>query len=112
MSLNRGLMASPAVAGQRMRGVYCFAGNREIAPLGQSVHPFYAFPVSAHDTRYTIHPRDARHLGWSESRAHRDFALDSMLQAGATRGVIASCGARGFRPLAMLGTHADFHLRT
>jgi hypothetical protein len=32
---------------------------------------------------YTIHPSDARHLGWSENQANRDFAVQTMIDAGA-----------------------------
>ena len=50
---------------------------------GQVVPEFYEFPITENASLYTIHPKDARNLGWSESVANQEFALDTMVESGA-----------------------------
>ena len=92
---HRGRIANPEMRGQRVRGVYFFAGNWRFAPAGQPVRQFYEFPVDPNDSLYTIHPADARHLGWSETQANRDFALDKIGEAGANTIIMSYWGERG-----------------
>lgn len=54
----RGLLASPGVEGQPLKGVYFFAGE------GNAISPFY-----------TAHPSDARDLHWDTNDATRPFVL-------------------------------------
>jgi hypothetical protein len=75
-----GRIANPGFVNQPMKSVYFFAGDwRGPAPGG----PYYdGLTPATNDCLYTLHPLDADHLGWSESRANRDFAVNSMLAAG------------------------------
>jgi hypothetical protein len=91
----RGRIANLGFEDQRVRGVYFFAGNWRFAPPGQPVHQFYEFPVGPNDSLYTLHPTDRGHLGWSESQANREFALDAMVEAGANTVVMSYWGERG-----------------
>ena len=43
---------------------------------------FYEFNPSNNTGLYTLHPSDARHLGWSENKANRKYALQTMIDAG------------------------------
>ncbi|MBV9647440.1 MAG: hypothetical protein JO043_08260 [Candidatus Eremiobacteraeota bacterium] len=95
MNGNRGLIANPGFEGQRVRGVYFFAGNWCYAPPGQPVQEFYEYAVAPNSDTYTIHPQDARHLGWSETPANREFALETMLASGANTVIMSYWGERG-----------------
>ncbi len=93
MSDNRGLIANPNFTGSRVRGVYFFAGNWRFAPPGGTVQTFYDHvPVGENASKYTLFPRDPRHLGWSESKINRIFALDSIVQSGANTVVMSHWG--------------------
>jgi hypothetical protein len=94
MGENRGLIANPGFEGQKVRGVYFFAGNWRY-PRPPGTPPFYEYDAGPNNDLYTIHPQDPRHLGWSETQANRDFALDSMLAAGANTVVMSYWGERG-----------------
>jgi hypothetical protein len=95
MNGNRGRIANPGLEGQRVRGVYFFAGNWRFALPGQKVPQFYELPVTENASLYTIHPTDARHLGWSENVANQEFALDSMVEAGANTVIMSYWGQPG-----------------
>ena len=109
MNVNRGRIANLGFEGQRVRGVYFFAGNWRFAPPGQEVPEFYEFPVTEYASLYTIHPKDARHLGWSESVANQEFALDAMVDRAPTPSLcrtgdnvaptVGRCGRRSKRLL-------------
>jgi hypothetical protein len=71
-----GFIANPGFEGRSVKSAYFFAGNWKFGKA------WYEYPVRANDGFYTLHPSDARHLGWSESQANRDFALGAMLAAG------------------------------
>ena len=43
---------------------------------------FYDYNPSDNRGLFTMHPADARHLGWSESAANRDFAVSTIIDAG------------------------------
>jgi hypothetical protein len=95
MNGTRGRIANPGFEGQRVRGVYFFAGNWRFALPGQKVPQFYELPVTENASRYTIHPKDARHLGWSENVANQEFALDTMVEAGANTVIMSYWGQFG-----------------
>ncbi len=87
-----GLLANPELDRQSIKAVYFFAGNWR-----SHFNPtqFYEYPAPPNDQFYTIHPSDARHLGWSEQPENRDFALDTMLAAGANVIAMSFWGQRG-----------------
>jgi hypothetical protein len=79
-----GTLANRGFAGQPMKSVYFFAGNWRIPGAA-----FYDGPVpgiritpASNECLYSIHPVDARHLGWSEEPANREYAVNLMLRAG------------------------------
>ena len=41
---------------------------------------------------FTLHPRDPAHLGWSESKTNRTFALDAIQQSGANTVIMSYWG--------------------
>ena len=92
MGENRSLIANPDFEGEKVRGVYFFAGNWR---YGNPDIQFYEYEVGANNDLYTVHPTDARHLGWSETQADRDFAVDSMLEVGTNTVVMSYWGERG-----------------
>jgi hypothetical protein len=94
MSENRGLIANPGFEGQKVRGVYFFAGNWRY-PLPPGAKPFYEYDAGSNIDAFTVHPTDARHLGWSETQANREFALSDMAVAGANTVVMSYWGERG-----------------
>lgn len=71
-----GNLANDGFENQPLRSTFFFAGN------WRNGVQFYDFNPSNNTGLYTVHPDDARHLGWSESVANRDFAVTSMIDAG------------------------------
>jgi len=72
----RGYLANPGSVNEPVKSVFFFAGN------WRSGVQFYDYNPSDNRGLYTIHPSDARHLGWSENQANRDFAVQTMTDAG------------------------------
>jgi len=72
-----GFIANPGFEGRPVKSTYFFAGSWR---FGHQI--WYEYPADPNDGLYTLHPSDARHLGWSESDANRDFALAAMVDAG------------------------------
>ena len=71
--------------------MYFFAGNWK---FGNQI--FYeSICPSPNDELYTLHPTDARHLGWSEQQTNRDFALEAMVTAGVNVIDLSYWGKRG-----------------
>ena len=72
----RGYLANPGFVNQPVKSVFFFAGN------WRNGVQFYDYNPSDNRGLYTVHPSDARHLGWSENQANRDFAVQTMIDAG------------------------------
>jgi len=72
-----GHLANPGFENQPIKSVYFFSGN------WRNGVQFYDYNPSNNTGLYTLHPSDARHLGWSESAANREFALQTMVDVGA-----------------------------
>src|SRR5215510_5102021 len=73
---NWGLLGNSGFDTQPVKAAFFFAGN------WRNGTPFYGAPsVAANNSAYTVWPKDSRHLGWSESSANRDFALNAMSTA-------------------------------
>jgi len=72
-----GNLANPGFENQSIKSVFFFAGN------WRNGVQFYDYNPSDNRGLYTLHPSDARHLGWSENQSNRDFALQTMIDAGA-----------------------------
>ncbi len=85
-----GFIANPGFEGRSVKSSYFFAGNWR---FGTKI--WYEYPSDANDVLYTLHPSDARHLGWSESQANRDFALGTMVDAGLNVIKLSYWGKRG-----------------
>ena len=86
-----GLLANPGFEGRAMKSVYFFAGDWKFG-IQSCYEGYYACP---NDGLYTLHPSDARHLGWSEQQANRDFAFDAMAGAGINVINLSYWGKRG-----------------
>src|SRR5262245_64331461 len=81
---DHGLLANPFLLRQPVKSVYFFAGNwrRGFSQhyKGPPLAPHIG-PLSDNTALYTQAPFEPRHLGWSEAKAHREFAVDEMLKA-------------------------------
>jgi len=86
-----GLLANPGFEGRAVKSVYFFAGNWRFGHQAfyESIAP------DPNDALYTLHPTDARHLGWSEREENRKFALDAMAAAGVNVVDLSYWGTRG-----------------
>ena len=86
-----GLLANADFQGRAVKSVYFFAGDWKVSNqiFYESISP------DPNDALYTLHPTDARHLGWSEQQANRDFALDAIATAGANVIDLSYWGERG-----------------
>ncbi|UCH13504.1 MAG: hypothetical protein JSV22_10365, partial [Bacteroidales bacterium] len=71
-----GRLANPGFENQPVKSAYFFTGNWKNGVR------FYEFDGIHNTGLYTIHPSDARHLGWSESTANREFAVNTLILAG------------------------------
>lgn len=71
-----GFLANPEFENEAIKSVFFFTGN------WRNGVQFYDFNPSDNRGLYTLHPSDARHLGWSENQSNRDFAVQSMIDAG------------------------------
>ena len=85
-----GLLANPGYEGRAMKIVYFFAGDWRAGNT-----QWYEYPADPNEGLYTLHPSDARHLGWSENQTNRDFALDAIAQAGLNVLKLSYWGKRG-----------------
>ncbi|MFN8445381.1 MAG: hypothetical protein U0175_31620 [Caldilineaceae bacterium] len=56
---------------------------------------FYEYPVGPNESLYTIHPSNPQHLGWSERLENQNFAVDTMVNAGANVVTMSYWGKRG-----------------
>lgn len=71
-----GTLANQDFDGQAVKSVFFYAGN------WRNGVQFYDYNPTDNTGLYTLHPSDARHLGWSENPANRDFALNEMIALG------------------------------
>ena len=85
-----GLLANPGFESRAMKSVYFFAGDWKFG-----IQRWYEYFSCPNDALYTLHPSDARHLGWSENQKNRDFALDAMVEAGVNVINLSYWGKRG-----------------
>jgi len=71
-----GSLANPGFENDAIKSVFFFSGN------WRNGIQFYDYNPSDNRGLYTLHPSDARHLGWSENQSNRDFTVQSMVDAG------------------------------
>ena len=71
-----GYLANPGFENEAMKSVFFFSGN------WRNGVQFYDYNPVDNRGLYTLHPSDTRHLGWSENQPNRDFAVQSMIDAG------------------------------
>jgi hypothetical protein len=71
-----GNLANPGFENMPVKSVFFFTGN------WRNGVQYYDYNPSDNRGLYTLHPSDARHLGWSENQSNRDFAVQTMIDAG------------------------------
>lgn len=71
-----GRLANSGYENETVKSVFFFTGN------WRNGVQFYDYNPSDNTGFYTMHPSDARHLGWSESASNREFAIDEMISRG------------------------------
>lgn len=71
-----GYLANPGYENEAINSVFFFSGN------WRNGVQFYDYNPSDNRGLYTLHPGDARHLGWSENQSNRDFTVQTMIDAG------------------------------
>jgi hypothetical protein len=77
----RALLANARLAQQPMKGVFYFPGDWEATSPLQFYGRYSSLGGNA--SLYTLHPADARHLGFSETADDRAFAVQAIAQTGA-----------------------------
>lgn len=88
---DRGLLANRILLRQPVKSVYFFAGNWR-----HGVTKFNGDKAIGDNVGlYTLFPADSRHLGWSETKANRTFALDEMQRASVNTITMSYWGRRG-----------------
>jgi hypothetical protein len=73
---NWGYMANEGFENDTIKSTVFFTGN------WRNGVQFYDYNPLDNRSLYTLHPDDARHLGWSESQANKDFAVEEIIEAG------------------------------
>jgi len=71
-----GRIANEGFENEPVKSAYFFAGN------WKNGVKFYEFDAVPNTSLYTIYPLDPTHLGWSESEANREFAVNSLILTG------------------------------
>lgn len=71
-----GKLANPGFENRPIKSVFFFTGN------WRNGVQFYDYNPTDNRGLFTLHPSDARHLGWSENQANRDFTVQTMIDAG------------------------------
>jgi hypothetical protein len=84
-----GRLANPGFENHYIKSTFFFAGN------WRNGTQFYEFNPSDNTGLYTIHPSDFRHLGWSETLSYRNFAVNTMINAGVNMINMSYWGPRG-----------------
>jgi hypothetical protein len=85
----RGRLANPGFENHPMKSVFFFAGN------WRNGVQFYEVNPSSNIGLFTVHPADSRHLGWSEKKEYRDFAVQKLVDAGVNVINMSFWGPRG-----------------
>lgn len=70
------LIANSEFEGEAIKSTLFFTGN------WRNGVQFYDYNPSNNTGLFTMHPSDSRHLGWSEDQAYRDFAINTIIEAG------------------------------
>lgn len=84
-----GRLANPGFENQCIKSAFFFAGN------WRNGMQFYDYKPSDNTGLYTMHPSDFRHLGWSENASYRNFAVQTMIDAGVNVINMSYWGPRG-----------------
>jgi hypothetical protein len=84
-----GRLANPGFENKYIKSTFFFAGD------WRNGMQFYEYKPSDNAGLYTMHPSDSRHLGWSENAAYRNFALQTMIDAGVNVVNMSYWGPRG-----------------
>ncbi len=71
-----GRLANPGFENEHIKSTLFFTGN------WRNGIQFYDFNPSDNTGLFTIHPSDSRHLGWSENASNREFAVNTLIDAG------------------------------
>ena len=71
-----GRLANPGFENEPVKSTVFFSGN------WRNGIQFYDYNPSNNTGLYTIHPFDSRHLGWSENVSYREFAVNTLIDAG------------------------------
>jgi hypothetical protein len=69
-------LANSGYENEPVKSVFFFTGN------WRNGVQYYDYNPSDNRGLYTLHPSDARHLGWSENQSNREFAVQAMIDAG------------------------------
>jgi hypothetical protein len=85
----RGRLANPDFENQPVKSAFFFAGN------WRNGVKFYEVNPSSNIGFYTLHPSDSRHLGWSEKKEYREFAVQKLIDAGVNVINMSFWGPRG-----------------
>ncbi|WP_394838290.1 hypothetical protein LVJ94_15405 [Pendulispora rubella] len=85
----RGLLASAPFTCTAMKSAFFFAGD------WQNGIKYYEYPSVDNRDKYTLHPADPKHLGWSEQQTNRNFAIDQISLAGFNVIDMSTWGPRG-----------------
>jgi hypothetical protein len=105
----RGKLANPGFENQRIKTTLFFAGQAKDGSYR------YDCQYGPNTDLYTVVPLDAGHLQWSESDANKDFALESMVEAGINVVTMSSWGESflpcdvGWAPYAPMQTAPAAH---
>jgi hypothetical protein len=94
---HRATLANPGLDQQPMRGVFYFPGNWERDPTATRLTAeFYGrYPwLGGNESKYTLHPAQAYHLGFSESAAARTQAVADIAATHANVIVMSYWGPR------------------
>ena len=71
-----GRLANPGFENEHVKSTVFFSGN------WRNGVQFYDYNPTSNIGLYSMFPEDPRHLGWSENVSYRDFALNTMIDAG------------------------------
>lgn len=95
---HRAMLANPGLDQQPMRGVFYFPGNweRKGTPTRPTAEFYGRYPfLDGNELKYTLHPAEAYHLGFSESAAARTQAVADIAATHANVIVMSYWGPQG-----------------
>jgi hypothetical protein len=84
-----GRLANQDFKNESVKSAFFFCGN------WRNGAQFYEYDPTVNTGLYTVHPSDARHLGWSENAANRNFAVNTMIGVGVNVVNMSDWGPRG-----------------